>query len=165
MHRYGSVSGSVSFHTMLNENKQKQETNKQTNTFKSMYFLQGSTYSSVQSGFNFWWLQKFRSCFLLRKLPCPSCDNGICDACSVAAVLTSSLGRAFLTLVEGIRVLFPCFLIVRTSHEAHVCVLWCHIDLVCNTHCTVLREITSICPSVRPCVLVCQCVCVCVCVL
>ena len=45
---------------MLNENKQtnkqKQETNKQTKqttTFKSMYFLQGSTYSSVQSSFNF----------------------------------------------------------------------------------------------------------------
>ena len=45
-------------------------------------------------------------------------QNDIC--CMFAAVVTSGRGREFLTLVGGIRALFPCFLIASTSHEVHV---------------------------------------------
>ena len=62
-----------------------------------------------------------------------------------ATVLTSGSGRAFLTLLLGIRALSPYFLITRKWNEVHVarssraCVLWCRMWFgICYTHCTVL---------------------------
>ena len=110
--------------------------------------------SLEQSSFNFWWLQQFCSCFPLQKLHC-QCNNGICDACLHLSWHLAVVEHIW--LVWGIRVLFPCFLIVHMLQTlACVCsmvplAIWYVIHTVLY-----YSEITP--PSIRVCVCVCVCV-------